>query len=202
MSLLWHACSPPNRCSGSKPRRASARARAGPAHCSDTSRGRSVGEPSQSAIPTSAGSTQRPRRGSPAFALVTARTTVMRASHHALESRRRRGLQHRRPEVRLLPGVRTPDHQSGHQLLDNCRGIVPGTASRRSREGSVARSRRRPTHTCASRLTGRAPGSYPGTDWVRGPGRVPSRRSSVRWSAGPSSRRSRVRIPSVARSST
>ena len=126
----------------------------------------------------------------------------MRASHHALESRRRRGLQHRRPEVRLLPGVRTPDHQSGHQLLDNCRGIVPGTASRRSREGSVARSRRRPTHTCASRLTGRAPGSYPGTDWVRVPGRVPRRRSSVRKSAGPSSRRSRVRIPSVAHTST
>jgi hypothetical protein len=36
----------------------------------------------------------------------------------------------------------------------------------------------RPT-TCASRLTGRAPGSYPGTDWVRGPGRAPSRRSSA-----------------------
>jgi hypothetical protein len=50
----------------------------------------------------------------------------------------------------------------------------------------------------ASRLTGRAPGSYPGTDWVRGPGRVPSRRSSARKSAGPSHRRSRVRVPSVA----
>ena len=31
-----------------------------------------------------------------------------------------------------------------------------------------------PTHEqqCASRLTGRAPGSYPGEDWVRGPGRA------------------------------
>ena len=50
----------------------------------------------------------------------------------------------------------------------------------------------------ASRLTGRAPGSYPGGDWVRGPGRVPCRRSSASWSAGPSSRRSRVQVPSVA----
>ena len=67
---------------------------------------------------------------------------------NALESRWRRGLQHRRPEVRLLPGVPTPDHQSGHQLLDNCRGIVPGIASRWSREGSVASWRvvDRPTH--------------------------------------------------------
>ena len=122
---------------------------------------------------------------------------------NALESRWRRGLQHRRPEVRLLPGVRTPDHQSGHQLLDNCRGIVPGTAST-AVPGGVGRvvARRRPTHTRASRLTGRAPGSYPGTDWVRGPGRAPSRRSSASWSAGLSSRRSRVRVPSVARSST
>ena len=30
----------------------------------------------------------------------------------------------------------------------------------------------RPTTTRASRLTGRAPGSYPGRDWVRGPGRA------------------------------
>ncbi len=31
-----------------------------------------------------------------------------------------------------------------------------------------------PTHEqqCASRLTGRVPGSYPGEDWVRGPGRA------------------------------
>jgi hypothetical protein len=30
-----------------------------------------------------------------------------------------------------------------------------------------------PAHRCASRLTGRAPGPYPGRDWVRGPGRAP-----------------------------
>ena len=50
----------------------------------------------------------------------------------------------------------------------------------------------------ASRLTGRAPGSYPGQDWVRGPGRAPSRRSSASGSAGLSSRRSRVQVPPVA----
>jgi hypothetical protein len=83
-----------------------------------------------------------------------------------------------------------------------------------------------PTHEqqCASRLTGRAPGSYPGEDWVRGPeprntrrsksgsGRRPELRASEasrartstrrRSSAGQSdclsSRRPRVRIPSVA----
>ena len=52
--------------------------------------------------------------------------------------------------------------------------------------------------TCASRLTGGAPGSYPGTDWVRDPGRAPRCRSSTGWSASPSSWRMRVRIPSVA----
>ena len=31
-----------------------------------------------------------------------------------------------------------------------------------------------PAHRCAPRLTGRAPGPYPGRDWVRGPGRAPS----------------------------
>ena len=36
-----------------------------------------------------------------------------------------------------------------------------------------------PGPPCASRLTGRAPGSYPGRDWVRSPGRAPRRRSSV-----------------------
>lgn len=89
-----------------------------------------------------------------------------------------------------------PDHQSGQQLLDNCRGIVnPGVAPRRA-----APPRGDPP--CASRLTGRAPGSYPGTDWVRDPGRAPRRRSSAGWSAGPSSRRVRVRVPPVAHRST
>lgn len=50
----------------------------------------------------------------------------------------------------------------------------------------------------APRLTGRAPGSYPGRDWVRGPGRAPCRRSSASGSTGLSSRRSRVRVPSTA----
>ena len=85
-------------------------------------------------------------------------------------------------------GRAEPDHQSGHQLFDNRRSIVtPGSPPRDP--GEVHR---------ASRLTGRAPGSYPGTHWVRGPGRVPSRCSSARKSAGPSHRRSRVRVPSVA----
>ena len=89
-------------------------------------------------------------------------------------------------------GRAQPDHQSGHQLFDNCRSIVtPG-----SRHAAPGR------YTAASRLTGRAPGSYPGTDWVRDPGRAPRRRSSAGWSAGPSSRRLRVRVPSVARMST
>ena len=99
-------------------------------------------------------------------------------------------------------GRATPDHQSGYQLLDNCRGIVPGpppssTIWRSGDIGSVC-AWCAPPITDASRLTGRAPGSYPGRDWVRGPGRVPSRRSSARKSAGPSHRRSRVRVPSVA----
>jgi hypothetical protein len=41
-----------------------------------------------------------------------------------------------------------------------------------------------PAHRCASRLTGRAPGSYPGRDWVRGPGRALCRRGSARSGAG------------------
>jgi hypothetical protein len=77
----------------------------------------------------------------------------MRARSNALESRCRRGLQHRRQRVRLLPGVPAPDRQSGLSSLTTA-------------EASP----------CASRLTGRAPGSYPGTDWVRVPGRVPCRR--------------------------
>ena len=89
-------------------------------------------------------------------------------------------------------GRAQPDHQSGHQLFDNCRSIVtPG--SRHAAPGRYIR---------ASRLTGRAPGSYPGTDWVRDPGRAPCCRSSTGSSAGPSSRRMRVRVPSVAHMST
>lgn len=60
-----------------------------------------------------------------------------------------------------------------------------------------------PAHRCASRLTGRAPGPYPGQDWVRDPWRAPTcRRSSASGSAGPSRRRSRVQAPPVARSDT
>ena len=90
----------------------------------------------------------------------------------------------------------------GTSSLTTAEASSPGIASRRSREwvGRVIASST--DRTCVSRLTGRAPGSYPGTDWVRVPGRVPSRRSSASRSAGPSSRRSRVRVPSVARSST
>ena len=79
-----------------------------------------------------------------------------RVPHHALESRRRRGLQHRRPEVRLLPGVRTPDHQSGHQLLDNCRGIV--SRDRVTAIPGMGRSRHRvvdrPAHARHARRVG------------------------------------------------
>ena len=47
----------------------------------------------------------------------------------------------------------------GHLHLDNCTDIVIGVAAGGSMAG-------------ASRLTGGAPGSYPGTDWVRDPGRA------------------------------
>lgn len=94
-----------------------------------------------------------------------------------------------------------PGIQSGHQHLDNCRDIVVEASATWPRRGSVAPGPRR-----ASRLTGRAPGSYPGRDWVRGPGRAPlrrygarCRRSSTGQSSCPSSSRSRVRVPSVAR---
>ena len=93
-------------------------------------------------------------------------------------------------------GRATPDHQSGYQLIDNCRSIeVPGTAATRSREDRSCVAHR---SACASRLTGGAPGSYPGTDWVRDPGRAPRCRSSTGLSASPSSWRMRVRIPSAA----
>ena len=103
-------------------------------------------------------------------------------------------------------GRAAPDRQSGHQLFDNCRGIViPGPRHGRSRGHGAGRAavgrdgvRFPPDPPRASRLTGRAPGSYPGTDWVRDPGRAPCRRSSTGWSTGPSSRRVRVRVPSVA----
>ena len=56
-----------------------------------------------------------------------------------------------------------------------------------------------PRQQCASRLTGRAPGSYPGEDWVRGPGRarIHAGRSSAGQSNCLSSRRPRVRVPSL-----
>ena len=93
-------------------------------------------------------------------------------------------------------GRATPDHQSGHQLIDNCRSIdVPGTAPRGP--GRIGRAMAHRS-ACASRLTGGAPGSYPGTDWVRDPGRAPRCRSSTGPSASPSSWRVRVRIPSAA----
>jgi hypothetical protein len=125
-----------------------------------------------------------------------------------------------------------PGNQPGHQHLDNFRGILVGASTTWPRNGSVAPwgaagcrpavFRQRgfdslPAHRCASRLTGRAPGPYPGQDWVRGPGRArsaeragakrrrdqaPCRRSSASGSAGPSSRRSRVQIPPVARNDT
>lgn len=55
--------------------------------------------------------------------------------------------------------------QRAHPLIENCRGIVAGT-----RHGPGIGSVRRPAR--APRLTGRAPGSYPGTDRVRAPGRA------------------------------
>ena len=70
----------------------------------------------------------RARARHPLAPCICARTTSC-ACGPALESRWRRGLQHRRPEVRLLPSVPVPDCQSGHPLLDNCRGIVAGTAA-------------------------------------------------------------------------
>ena len=81
----------------------------------------------------------------------------------------------------------TPGIQSGHQHLDNCRDIVVEASATWLRHGSVAPwgaagcrpaviptqgVRFPPGPRCASRLTGRAPGSYPGQDWVRDPGRL------------------------------
>ena len=127
--------------------------------------------------------------------LPSSRTTSCACIPLGLEPWWRRGLQHRRPGVRHLPSLLSaPGHQSGHQHLDNCRGIVVGASATWLRHGSVAPwgaagcrpavFRHRgfdslPTHHRASRLTGRAPGSYPGRDWVRGPGRAPRRRSSA-----------------------
>ena len=84
---------------------------------------------------------------------------------------------------------------------------VPDTCTLTTAQTSSSESPPRDSMTGASRLTGGAPGSYPGTHWVRDPGRA--LRSAVRRacpaavaqqeSAGPSRRRSRVRIPSVAR---
>ena len=126
-----------------------------------------------------------------------ARNPSCARSHiQALEPGRRRGLQHRRPRVRFLPGVR-------HRITS------PGTSSLTTAEASKfpgppprgpGRIGRAVAHrsACASRLTGGAPGSYPGTDWVRDPGRAPRCRSSTGLSASPSSWRMRVRIPSAA----
>ena len=77
--------------------------------------------------------------------------------------------------------------------FDNCRASSRGHLTM-APHGSVAPWRRRlavnqssfrhrgfnssPTHTRASRPTGGAPGSYPGTDWVRAPGCAPRRRNS------------------------
>jgi hypothetical protein len=107
----------------------------------------------------------------------------------------RRGLQHRWPGVRHLPSlliragppIRTsasPDasilttaehRRRGHFTMAPHGSVAPWGAA----GGNPAVFRHRgfdssPTHEqqCASRLTGRAPGSYPGEDWVRGPGRA------------------------------
>ena len=110
-----------------------------------------------------------------------------------------------------------PGIQPGHQHLDNRigtslvgAGATPAPTMGRSRHGAQLSVEQpsidtggsipsRPTQG-ASLLTGREPGSYPGRDRVRGLGRArcPCRRSSARGSAGPSSRRSGVRVPSVA----
>ena len=105
-----------------------------------------------------------------------------------------------------------PGIQFGHQHLDNRIGtlLVGAVATTGSDHGSVAPwgaavrktavDRHRgfdslPTHYGASLLTGREPGSYPGRDRVRGPGRAPCRRSSARWKHPPVTREVRGSSP-------
>ena len=131
------------------------------------SSGRGVGKLPIPAGPTGAGSAAS--RSAPASPFSSSRD-VMRVISPALEPGRRRGLQHRRPEVRLLTGGGWwPGLQPGHQHLDNCRGIVVGPAPsgptwvRRATGAAGCRPaivRHRgfdslPAHRCASRLTGR-----------------------------------------------
>ena len=135
-----------------------------------------------------------------------------------LEPRWRRGLQHRRSEVRLLPSVRRAGSASpGTSTLTTAEA---SSSESRPRDSEMGRSRHGaqlpveqpsyrhrgfdslPTHQRASRLTGRAPGSYPGTRLGSSPRARTCCRSSTGSSAGPSRRRLRVRVPSVARMST
>ena len=176
-----------------------------PADSSDTRRGRSVGtlartgNPDETLVARSIRAAAHQRSSPPS----TACTTVMRASLILRSSHG--GVAVSNTDDRRFDSFRACAHRTtspGTSSLTTAEASSPGTASPRSRNGSVAPVARRPTHTCASRLTGGAPGSYPGTDWVRVPGRVPSRRSSAARAPARHSRRSRVRIPSVARSST
>ena len=97
-------------------------------------------------------------------------------------------------EPAFAPEERAPRLQRGHQHLDNCRGIVEGPVATPALHMRVI-----PDWSARPKAGGgREAGSYPGRDWVRGPGRAPRRRSSASSSTGPSSRRSRVQVPSTA----
>ena len=121
-------------------------------------------------------------------------------------TRWRRGLQHRRPGVRHLPSLRTPGKPvPAHLHIDNCTDIVIGIVPTAVPDGSVVlwgAADDRPTQARQLRLTGRAPGSYPGTDWVRGPGRGHAVVAQLVAAPARHAGGCGVRVPSTARMST
>jgi len=110
--------------------------RACPANCSIMSSGWGVGMLPNLAGPARAGSSTF-RSSSPPF--ISDAHNVMRVQVLlALEPWWRRGFQHRRPGVRLLPGVRALVFGPRDQHFDNCRDIVIGASAIWPRVGSVA----------------------------------------------------------------
>ena len=191
-SFLWHASAPPNERSRGNPCRASARSRAHPANTSIMRISRDDGSLPMPAGPSCAGSSDA--SSDLQRSLRITRTTSC-AHSFGLEP----VVAPRSPTPTAggsTPSepARAPGNQSGHQHLDNCRDIVVEASATWLRHGSVAPwgaagcrpvvfghrgfdslSAHRARHAW---LVG-APGSYPGQHWVRGPGRVPRRRSSA-----------------------
>ena len=156
-SFLWHAYSPPNERSRGIRLPASARSRAGPVNASVTRTGRGdeclpmpAGPVKASVTRTVRGDECLPMPAGPSFAgssdiscLITSTSRrILRTTSCAyvfgLEPWWRRVFQHRWLGVRHLPSLGAAGHQSGHQLVDNFRGIVVGTSAIWPRNGSDA----------------------------------------------------------------